>query len=89
MPDIKPCLWFGTEAEDAASFYVSVFPNSKINSVMRGAPGSPAVAVDFANAFPERTAGVEAAKAVIAAAADALGLGPPERRSYLELLVGR
>lgn len=34
-------------------------------------------------------AGVEAAKLVIAAVAGELRLGPPERRSYLELLVGR
>lgn len=26
---IAPCLWFDKEAEDAAQFYVSVFPNSK------------------------------------------------------------
>jgi predicted 3-demethylubiquinone-9 3-methyltransferase (glyoxalase superfamily) len=47
MPDMKPCLWFRTEAEEAANFYLSVFPNSRINNVMRGAPGSPAIAVDF------------------------------------------
>lgn len=33
MPDIEPCLWFDTEAEEAAKFYVSVFPNSKITRV--------------------------------------------------------
>jgi predicted 3-demethylubiquinone-9 3-methyltransferase (glyoxalase superfamily) len=30
MKPITPCLWFDNEAEDAANFYVSVFPNSKI-----------------------------------------------------------
>jgi predicted 3-demethylubiquinone-9 3-methyltransferase (glyoxalase superfamily) len=30
MSKITPFLWFDTEAEDAASFYTSVFPNSKI-----------------------------------------------------------
>jgi predicted 3-demethylubiquinone-9 3-methyltransferase (glyoxalase superfamily) len=30
MPKINPCLWFDTEGEDAAKFYVSVFPNSRI-----------------------------------------------------------
>ncbi len=30
---IAPCLWFNTEAEEAAKFYVSVFKNSKINTV--------------------------------------------------------
>ena len=33
MPDIQPCLWFDTEAEDAAKFYVSIFPNSRITKV--------------------------------------------------------
>jgi predicted 3-demethylubiquinone-9 3-methyltransferase (glyoxalase superfamily) len=47
MPDIKPCLWFHAEAEEAAQFYVSLFPSSHVASVMAGAPGSPAVAVDF------------------------------------------
>jgi predicted 3-demethylubiquinone-9 3-methyltransferase (glyoxalase superfamily) len=47
MPDIKPCLWFHAEAEEAVSFYVSLFPNSSIASVMRGGPGTPAIAVDF------------------------------------------
>lgn len=32
---ITPCLWFDTEAEDAAKFYVSVFENSKIGKVSR------------------------------------------------------
>ena len=30
MPQITPCLWFDTDGEDAAKFYASVFPNSKI-----------------------------------------------------------
>ncbi len=33
MKNITPCLWFDNEAEDAANFYVSVFPNSKILEV--------------------------------------------------------
>jgi predicted 3-demethylubiquinone-9 3-methyltransferase (glyoxalase superfamily) len=33
MPEIIPNLWFDTEGEEAAEFYVSVFPNSKITSV--------------------------------------------------------
>jgi predicted 3-demethylubiquinone-9 3-methyltransferase (glyoxalase superfamily) len=32
MPRITPSLWFDTEAEEAAQFYVSVFPNSKITA---------------------------------------------------------
>ncbi len=33
MPRITPSLWFDTQAEEAAAFYVSVFPNSKIRNV--------------------------------------------------------
>lgn len=33
MPRISPFLWFDTQAEQAAQFYVSVFPNSKITDV--------------------------------------------------------
>ncbi|MFI8929482.1 VOC family protein [Streptomyces sp. NPDC053474] len=33
MPKITPNLWFDTKALEAAEFYVSVFPNSKVNNV--------------------------------------------------------
>jgi predicted 3-demethylubiquinone-9 3-methyltransferase (glyoxalase superfamily) len=33
MPEITPNLWFDTQAEDAAAFYVDVFPNSRITLV--------------------------------------------------------
>jgi predicted 3-demethylubiquinone-9 3-methyltransferase (glyoxalase superfamily) len=33
MTRITPFLWFDTESEDAATFYVSVFPNSRIVDV--------------------------------------------------------
>jgi len=33
MPRITPNLWFDTEGETAATFYVSVFPNSKLTNV--------------------------------------------------------
>ena len=32
---ITPCLWFDTQAEEAASFYTGIFKNSKIGSVSR------------------------------------------------------
>lgn len=32
---ISPCLWFDSEAEEAANFYVSVFENSKIIQTTR------------------------------------------------------
>ena len=51
-PKIRPFLWFDHQAEEAAKFYVSVFPKSKILSVARYPEGSPAPAgtvmtVDF------------------------------------------
>ena len=33
MPRITPNLWFDTEALDAAEFYVSIFPNSRVDRV--------------------------------------------------------
>ena len=33
MPRITPNLWFDTQSKEAAEFYVSVFPNSKISNV--------------------------------------------------------
>jgi predicted 3-demethylubiquinone-9 3-methyltransferase (glyoxalase superfamily) len=33
--EIMPCLWFDSEAEDAARFYVSIFKNSKIGEIAR------------------------------------------------------
>jgi predicted 3-demethylubiquinone-9 3-methyltransferase (glyoxalase superfamily) len=33
MPRIVPCLWFNGQAEEAAAFYCSVFPNSRITRV--------------------------------------------------------
>lgn len=32
---ITPCLWFDTQAEEAANFYVSIFENSKILQVVQ------------------------------------------------------
>jgi predicted 3-demethylubiquinone-9 3-methyltransferase (glyoxalase superfamily) len=30
MPRITPCLWFDTQAEEAARFYVSIFQDSRV-----------------------------------------------------------
>jgi len=32
---ISPCLWFDTQAEDAANFYVSVFKDGRIKQISR------------------------------------------------------
>ena len=34
-PRITPCLWFDSEAEEAANFYVGIFKNSKITQISR------------------------------------------------------
>jgi predicted 3-demethylubiquinone-9 3-methyltransferase (glyoxalase superfamily) len=41
MPDLTPCLWFDTEGEEAAGFYTSVFPNSRITEIVRYGSAGP------------------------------------------------
>lgn len=59
MPGIRkitPCLWFDGQGEDAAAFYVSIFPNSRIGKVshfgkegfeIHGRPEGSAMVVSF------------------------------------------
>jgi predicted 3-demethylubiquinone-9 3-methyltransferase (glyoxalase superfamily) len=42
MSKIAPCLWFDGEAEEAASFYVSLLPDSRIDHVQRNVSDGPA-----------------------------------------------
>jgi predicted 3-demethylubiquinone-9 3-methyltransferase (glyoxalase superfamily) len=46
MHKITPFLWFDGQAEEAMQFYVSVFPKSKVLSVMPG-PDGKAMSVSF------------------------------------------
>ena len=41
MDRIRPFLWYNTQAEEAANFYVSIFKNSKILHVARYPEGGP------------------------------------------------
>jgi predicted 3-demethylubiquinone-9 3-methyltransferase (glyoxalase superfamily) len=41
MPKITPFLWFDTQAEEAAEYYVSLFPHSTITEVSRYPEGGP------------------------------------------------
>ena len=41
MPELTACLWFDTEGEEAANFYTSVFPNSRITEVARYGEAGP------------------------------------------------
>jgi predicted 3-demethylubiquinone-9 3-methyltransferase (glyoxalase superfamily) len=56
MDRIVPCLWFDHQAEEAATFYVSVFKNSKITTISRytkagfethGRPAGSVMTVEF------------------------------------------
>ena len=38
---VRPCLTFKDRAEEAVNFYVSVFPNSKVNSMLRSDGNGP------------------------------------------------
>jgi len=46
-PKLRTCLWFNTEGEEAAKFYVSLLPDSRIESVVRPDPDGPALVVEF------------------------------------------
>jgi predicted 3-demethylubiquinone-9 3-methyltransferase (glyoxalase superfamily) len=46
MPRITPNLWFDDEGLEAAEYYVSIFPNSKINNVLRYTEAGPGNAGD-------------------------------------------
>jgi predicted 3-demethylubiquinone-9 3-methyltransferase (glyoxalase superfamily) len=55
MPDISPFLWFDHQAEEAANFYVSVFPGSRITEISRyGEAGPGAVGTAMVVAFELR-----------------------------------
>ncbi|MFL5921810.1 MAG: VOC family protein [Gaiellaceae bacterium] len=41
MPKVTPWLWFDTDGEEAAKFYTSVFPNSKIVEITRHGSAGP------------------------------------------------
>jgi predicted 3-demethylubiquinone-9 3-methyltransferase (glyoxalase superfamily) len=56
MQKITPCLWFDSNAEEAAKFYTSVFKNSKIGKISRygkegyeihGKPAGTVLTVEF------------------------------------------
>ncbi|GAA4485876.1 VOC family protein [Rhodococcus olei] len=41
MQKITPCLWFDSQAEEAANFYTSVFKDSSIGEISRYGEGMP------------------------------------------------
>jgi predicted 3-demethylubiquinone-9 3-methyltransferase (glyoxalase superfamily) len=42
MSKISPCLWFDGEAEEAAKFYVSLLPDSRIEHIQKNTVDGPA-----------------------------------------------
>ena len=40
-PKVYPCLWFDGKAEEAATFYVSLLPDSRIDNVWRSPADTP------------------------------------------------
>jgi predicted 3-demethylubiquinone-9 3-methyltransferase (glyoxalase superfamily) len=51
MPKTIPCLWFNGNAEEAAKYYVSVFPSSRVGAIERYPEDNP-----FPSNFPPGTA---------------------------------
>ena len=43
MPKITPCLWYDGDAEEAASFYVTLLPDSRIDNVVRSPADNPSM----------------------------------------------
>ena len=43
MDKIIPCLWYDGDAEDAANFYVTLLPDSRIDNVQRSPADNPSM----------------------------------------------
>lgn len=41
MAKIVPCLWYNHDAEEAANFYITLFPDSRIDKVLRSPADNP------------------------------------------------
>lgn len=41
MSKITPCLWYNHNAEEAANFYITLFPDSRIDNVLRSPADNP------------------------------------------------
>jgi predicted 3-demethylubiquinone-9 3-methyltransferase (glyoxalase superfamily) len=43
MQKIRPCLWYDHDGEEAASFYVTLFPDSRVDHVQRSPADNPSM----------------------------------------------
>ena len=41
MPKITPCLWYNHDAEEAANFYITLFPDSRVDNVVKAPADTP------------------------------------------------
>lgn len=46
-PKVRTCLWFESGGQEAAAYYVSLLPDSFVETVFRPDPEGPALIVDF------------------------------------------
>ena len=44
---VRTCLWFDGDGEEAARFYVSLLPDSRIENIVAGGDGQPPIVVEF------------------------------------------
>ncbi|MYZ48518.1 VOC family protein [Propylenella binzhouense] len=59
MSKLTPCLWFDGNAEEAAEFYVSVMPDSRIDRIMRAPSDYPAGKAESAMGVEFTVAGAQ------------------------------
>jgi predicted 3-demethylubiquinone-9 3-methyltransferase (glyoxalase superfamily) len=43
MQKIRPCLWYNHDGEEAANFYVTLFPDSRVDHVQRSPADNPSM----------------------------------------------
>ena len=43
MQKIRPCLWYDHDGEEAANFYVTLFPDSRVDHVQRSPADNPSM----------------------------------------------
>ena len=41
MQKITPCLWYNHNAEEAANFYVTLLPDSRVDTIVRAPTDTP------------------------------------------------
>ena len=51
MPAITPSLWFDNNLEEAAAFYISIFPNSSVEELIGATEAGPGNPGDVLSAF--------------------------------------